>query len=76
MRLFSLGVHVGAVLKQRACRTGVDWKVSVCVRAGNVEEEFNKGFILPPLIVQLRKILDQYPDDTQILRVSSRVSQI
>ena len=38
--------------------------------AGNVEEEFNKGFILPPLIVQLRKILDQYPDDTQILRVS------
>jgi len=45
----------------------------VCVRAGNVEEEFNKGFILPPLIVQLRKILDQYPDDTQILRVSSSV---
>jgi len=42
--------------------------------AGNVEEEFNKGFILPPLIVQLRKILDQYPDDTQILRVSSGVS--
>jgi len=41
------------------------------VRAGNVEEEFNKGFILPPLIVQLRKILDQYPDDTQILRVSN-----
>jgi len=40
------------------------------VLSGNVEEEFNKGFILPPLIVQLRKILDQYPDDTQILRVS------
>jgi len=41
------------------------------VRAGDVEAEFNKGFILPPLIVQLRKILDQYPDDTQILRVRS-----
>ena len=38
---------------------------------GDVEAEFNKGFILPPLIVQLRKILDQYPDDTQILRVST-----
>ena len=44
------------------------------MRAGNVEEEFNKGFILPPLIVQLRKILDQYPDDTQILRVRNNVS--
>lgn len=34
------------------------------------EEEFNKGIILPPLIIQLKKILDQYPDDTQILKVS------
>jgi len=41
------------------------------VHAGDVEADFNKGFILPPLIVQLRKILDQYPDDTQILRVSN-----
>lgn len=32
------------------------------------EDEFSQGFILPPLITQLRKILDQYPDDTQILK--------
>jgi len=32
------------------------------------EDEFNQGIILPPLIIQLRKILDQYPDDTQILK--------
>ena len=38
----------------------------------NGEEEFNKGFILPTLIIQLRKILDQYPDDIQILKVSLR----
>lgn len=31
--------------------------------------DFNEGIILPPLIAQLRKILDQYPDDTQILKV-------
>jgi len=37
------------------------------------EEEFNKGFILPTLIIQLRKILDQYPDDIQILKVSLSV---
>jgi len=36
------------------------------------EDEFSQGFILPPLITQLRKILDQYPDDTQILKVSHR----
>lgn len=34
------------------------------------EDEFSQGFILPPLITQLRKILDQYPDDTQILKAS------
>lgn len=32
------------------------------------EDDFSQGFILPPLISQLRKILDQYPDDTQILK--------
>lgn len=36
------------------------------------EDEFNQGIILPPLIIQLRKILDQYPDDTQILKVHNR----
>ena len=33
------------------------------------EEEFNQGLILPPLIVQLKKILDQYPDELQIIKV-------
>lgn len=33
------------------------------------EDDFNEGIILPPLIIQLRKILDQYPDDSQILKV-------
>ncbi|CAH1796047.1 unnamed protein product [Owenia fusiformis] len=32
------------------------------------EDEFNTGIILPTLIIQLRKILDQYPDDGQILK--------
>ena len=35
------------------------------------DEDFNRGLILPPLLVQLKKILEQYPDDTQILKVSS-----
>ena len=40
------------------------------------EEEFNKGFILPSLIIQLRKILEQYPDDIQILKVSYHIELI
>lgn len=28
------------------------------------------GFILPDLIEELRKVLDEYPDDGQILKVS------
>lgn len=42
-----------------------------CLVAAADEEEFNQGIILPPLIIQLKKILDQYPDDTQILKVST-----
>lgn len=45
--------------------------VSCCLVAAADEEEFNQGIILPPLIIQLKKILDQYPDDTQILKVST-----
>ena len=33
------------------------------------EDEFSTGIILPPLIIQLKKILEQYPDDSQILKV-------
>jgi sacsin len=36
--------------------------------AGGEEDEFSGGLILPPLVIQLRKILDQYSDDTQILK--------
>ena len=36
---------------------------------GHEEDEFNKGIILPNVIVSLKKILDQYPDDGQILKV-------
>jgi len=32
-------------------------------------DDFNEGFILPTLIRQLKSILDQYPDDGQILKV-------
>ena len=32
-------------------------------------ENFNKGFILPTLLRQLQSILQQYPDDGQILKV-------
>jgi hypothetical protein len=35
-------------------------------------DDFNEGLVLPTLIRQLRGILDQYPDDGQILKVSSR----
>jgi len=35
-----------------------------------VVDEFNEGLILPTLIRQLKSILDQYPDDGQILKVS------
>ena len=34
------------------------------------EDDFSEGLILPPLVVQLRKILDQYSDETQIFKVS------
>ena len=34
-----------------------------------VDDDFSQGLILPPLVVQLKKILDQYSDDTQILKV-------
>jgi len=44
--------------------------VVVVVVVAPDEDEFNQGIILPPLIIQLRKILDQYPDDTQILKVN------
>jgi len=33
-------------------------------------DDFNEGLILPTLIRQLKSILDQYPDDGQILKVS------
>jgi len=35
-----------------------------------VVAEFNKGIILPTLIRQLQSILQQYPDDGQILKVA------
>ena len=35
-----------------------------------VVDDFNEGLILPTLIRQLKSILDQYPDDGQILKVS------
>ena len=34
------------------------------------EDDFSEGLILPPLVIQLRKILDQYSDETQIFKVS------
>ena len=37
------------------------------------EDEFSTGIILPPLIIQLKKILEQYPDDSQILKVRQLV---
>jgi len=40
--------------------------VAVC----DVVDDFNEGLILPTLIRQLKGILDQYPDDGQILKVS------
>jgi len=32
--------------------------------------DFNEGMLLPSLIKQLRSILEKYPDDGQILKVS------
>lgn len=32
-------------------------------------DNFKKGYRTPPLTKQLRDILDQYPDDCQILKV-------
>jgi len=40
--------------------------VSACV---SFVDDFNEGLILPTLIRQLKSILDQYPDDGQILKV-------
>ena len=42
--------------------------LSVCHLAENDDDEFD--LIEPSLIQQLRKILDQYPDDNQILKAS------
>jgi len=39
-----------------------------------VVAEFNKGYILPTLIRQLQSILQQYPDDGQILKVAVAIS--
>ena len=39
----------------------------------DIDEE-NYGLIRPSLIRQLRSILDQYPDDGQILKVSYTTS--
>jgi len=36
------------------------------------DDDFNEGLILPPLVIQLRKILDQYSDETQIFKVCHR----
>lgn len=33
-------------------------------------DEFNRGIILPTIIKQLKSILQQYPDDGHILKVS------
>jgi len=44
------------------------FSVNDCVSAAE-DEEFNEGLILPPLVIQLRKILDQYSDETQIFKV-------
>ena len=41
----------------------------VCVMSAD-DDDFNEGLILPPLVIQLRKILDQYSDETQIFKVS------
>ncbi len=43
---------------------------ALCAFQMEEEDEFSTGIILPPLIVQLKKILEQYPDDSQILKVS------
>ena len=43
---------------------GITWHMS------DVVDDFNEGLILPTLIRQLKSILDQYPDDGQILKVS------
>ena len=47
--------------------------LSVCYLAENDEDGFD--LIKPSLIQQLRKILDQYPDDDQILKVCDNKSK-
>ena len=50
----------------------VQLAVNAGVHCSAVEEDdFNEGLILPPLVIQLRKILDQYSDETQIFKVSN-----
>jgi len=44
------------------------WYLHICDIIA--DDEFSQGLILPPLVIQLKKILDQYSDDTQILKVS------
>ena len=47
-----------------------EWnECDIFVLTEDVDEE-NFGLIRPSLIRQLRAILDQYPDDGQILKVS------
>ena len=36
---------------------------------GNEQDDFNSGMIQSSLLQQLRKILDRYPDDNQIIKV-------
>ena len=40
-----------------------------CFVSAADDDDFNEGLILPPLVIQLRKILDQYSDETQIFKV-------
>jgi len=49
----------------------VQLAVNADVECSAVEDDFNEGLILPPLVIQLRKILDQYSDETQIFKVSN-----
>ena len=43
--------------------------MAVGVTPGTGDDEEDYGMIRPSLIRQLRSILDQYPDDGQILKV-------
>ena len=56
-------MHINDV---KVCKANLP-SLSVCHLAENDEDGFD--LIEPSLIQQLRKILDQYPDDDQILKV-------